>query len=113
MISNSYITSLQEAESERLEKIQTIAKLPLIVSRADTDTALAKYENHKKLTSQVQQKVDNATENRANRLKELREKLKAKEAHAAQVRQRKLSISMAETNTDIANDALPQSSMQS
>ena len=49
-------------------------------------------EHQKQKKEQVLEKVDTAAENRAKKMREMREKLREKEAHAALVRQRKKSL---------------------
>ncbi|XP_067928281.1 uncharacterized protein [Watersipora subatra] len=77
----------KEAEAERLGKIQSVT------AHSDVHNALATFVEHQKSKNeQVQEKVDIATVNRRKKLKELQEKLKQKEEHAALVRERRKNM---------------------
>lgn len=71
-------------EAERLEKIHSVTV------KCDVQHALQNFSEHQKhVAEHVQEKVESAAEKRAKQFKEMREKLKAKELHAAEVRKRK------------------------
>ena len=73
----------QKAEQERLTKIAALNK-------SDVLTALDSFANAQKEKEEVvETKMDQAEQNREKRLKELRDKLKAKQEHAERVRRRK------------------------
>lgn len=91
---------MQDAEAERLGKIQSVTV------KSDINTALDSFVEHQKqVKEQVQEKADSATENRAKKFREMREKLRAKEEHAAQVRQRKKLAAANQDNTETPNTA--------
>ena len=98
----------QDAEAERLEKIQSVTV------KSDVTTALDNFVVHQKqVKEQVQEKVDSAAENRAKKLQELRQKLKAKEEHAAMVRQRKKLAMANKENTDNSEETSQQQTTES
>ncbi|XP_067678323.1 DNA ligase 1-like [Haliotis asinina] len=72
-------------EQERLEKIKEIDK-------SDHLAALDSFAKHQQeKVEQTAQKMDQVIDNRERRMKEIRDKIKAKEKHAEEVRRRKLA----------------------
>ncbi|XP_013404970.1 DNA ligase 1 [Lingula anatina] len=79
----------KKKEQEKLERIQTTTQ------KSDILHALDSFEQKIKEKEQTtSEKIDSVTENREKKLKELRDKLKAKEEHAEKVRRRKKLLPM-------------------
>lgn len=67
-----------------------MAKISATTNKSDVLTALNNFEKaQNEKVNLASSKVDTAAENREKKLKELRDKLKAKEEHAEKVRRRK------------------------
>jgi vacuolar-type H+-ATPase subunit I/STV1 len=79
------ISILQQHEKEKLARISHLDK-----DKSQVQTAINTVVEQQKQAAEDQlQKVDVVTDNREKRLRELQEKMRAKEAHAAEVRRRK------------------------
>lgn len=92
------IAYFQEAETERVVKIQAVT------IKSDIHNALDSFMEHQKhMKEHVKEKVDTAAENRAKKFREMKEKLKEKEAHAALVRTRKRTVVPVQINDGTAD----------
>lgn len=77
----------------------------MVTIKSDIHNALDNFVEHQKQAKeQVQEKVESATENRAKKFKEMREKLRAKEEHAALVRQRKKTLGATHPQENIGEE---------
>lgn len=86
-----------------------MSKIQSVTVKSDIHNALDNFVEHQKqVKEQVTEKVESATENRAQKFREMREKLRAKEEHAALVRQRKKSLGPIRINDKTEELPAPQ-----
>ena len=83
---------MQQQENEKLEKIQAVTNKSDVQNALDAFASLQQTKEE-----QVKSKEEIAALNREKRLREMRDKLRAKQEHAERVRQKK---KMEALNTD-------------
>ncbi|CAH1775013.1 unnamed protein product [Owenia fusiformis] len=101
---------LEKAEKRRKEKEQEkIETIKAVTNKSDVLTALDSFEKSQKDKEEViEKKIDSHQDKREKHLKEMRDKLKAKQAHAEKVRQRKkLAVLTPHPDSDLAREGTP------
>lgn len=106
LCSKNVAIGFQQQEREKLEKIQAVSQ------KSDVQNALDAFaQMQEKKEEHIKTKEEIAAENREKRLREMRDKLKAKQEHAAQVRKRKqleaINMDNEENNGSLSSRSIP------